>query len=106
VKRRRISTRPENPLHFPGWEKLRKEEAEDKPEIVLTVSDESGQVIRRITGPGSKGSTGSPGTYVTRRSSRSSSRRRSERNGREPPRGRSSCRGRSRFRWLKRLRAS
>jgi photosystem II stability/assembly factor-like uncharacterized protein len=43
------------PITFPGWEKLRKEETEDKPEIVLTVSDESGQVVRRITGPGSKG---------------------------------------------------
>jgi len=43
------------PLHFPGWDKLRKEETEDKPELVLTISDESGQVVRRITGPGSKG---------------------------------------------------
>jgi photosystem II stability/assembly factor-like uncharacterized protein len=43
------------PIPFPGWEKLRKEEAEDKPEVVLTISDESGQVVRRITGPGSKG---------------------------------------------------
>jgi photosystem II stability/assembly factor-like uncharacterized protein len=43
------------PIPFPGWEKLRKEETEDKPEVVLTISDESGQVVRRITGPGSKG---------------------------------------------------
>jgi len=43
------------PVRFPGWDKLRKEEAEDKPEIVLTISDESGQVVRRITGPVSKG---------------------------------------------------
>jgi len=43
------------PVPFPGWDKLRKEEAEDKPEIVLTISDESGQVVNRITGPVSKG---------------------------------------------------
>ena len=43
------------PVPFPGWDKLRKEEAEDKPEIVLTVKDESGQVVRRITGPVSQG---------------------------------------------------
>jgi photosystem II stability/assembly factor-like uncharacterized protein len=43
------------PVSFPGWEKLRKEEKEDKPEIVLTIADESGQVVRRITGPVSKG---------------------------------------------------
>ena len=40
---------------FPGWEKLRKEEMEDKPEIVLTIADESGQIVRRISGPVSKG---------------------------------------------------
>ncbi|HCS48785.1 MAG TPA: hypothetical protein DIW61_11240 [Candidatus Aminicenantes bacterium] len=43
------------PVTFPGWDKLRKEEAEDKPEIVLTVKDESGQVVRRFTGPVSQG---------------------------------------------------
>jgi len=43
------------PVSFPGWDKLRTEETEDKPEIVLTVADETGQVVRRITGPGSKG---------------------------------------------------
>ena len=43
------------PVTFPGWDKLRKEEAEDKLEIVLTIKDESGQVVRRITGPVSQG---------------------------------------------------
>jgi photosystem II stability/assembly factor-like uncharacterized protein len=43
------------PVPFPGWDKLRKEEADDKPEIVLTVKDESGQVVRRISGPVSQG---------------------------------------------------
>jgi photosystem II stability/assembly factor-like uncharacterized protein len=43
------------PIPFPGWDKLRKEEAEEKAEIVLTVTDEAGQVVRRISGPASKG---------------------------------------------------
>ena len=43
------------PVTFPGWDALRKEEQELKPEIVLTVSDEAGQVVRRITGPAGKG---------------------------------------------------
>jgi hypothetical protein len=43
------------PVTFAGWEALRKEELEQKPEIVLTVTDEAGQVVRRITGPAGKG---------------------------------------------------
>ena len=43
------------PVTFPGWDALRKEEQELKPEIVLTVTDEAGQVVRRITGPAGKG---------------------------------------------------
>ncbi|MGB7297040.1 MAG: hypothetical protein WBC70_15755 [Candidatus Aminicenantales bacterium] len=43
------------PVPFPGWEELRKEEMEDKPEIILTIADETGQVVRRITGPVSQG---------------------------------------------------
>jgi photosystem II stability/assembly factor-like uncharacterized protein len=43
------------PVPFPGWDKLRKEEQEEKPVIVLTVTDEAGQVVRRITGPGGQG---------------------------------------------------
>ena len=43
------------PVTFPGWDVLRKEEQELKPEIVLTVTDEAGQVVRRITGPAGKG---------------------------------------------------
>jgi photosystem II stability/assembly factor-like uncharacterized protein len=43
------------PVTFAGWDALRKEEQEQKPEIVLTVSDEAGQVVRRITGPTGKG---------------------------------------------------
>jgi hypothetical protein len=43
------------PVTFAGWDALRKEELEHKPEIVLTVTDQAGQVVRRITGPAGKG---------------------------------------------------
>jgi photosystem II stability/assembly factor-like uncharacterized protein len=43
------------PVPFPGWEALRKEEAEDKPAIILTITDEAGGVVRRIPGPMGKG---------------------------------------------------
>ena len=42
-------------IAFPGWEQLRKEELEDDPTMVLTVRDTDGKVVRRITGPVSKG---------------------------------------------------
>jgi len=43
------------PVLFPGWDKLRKEESEDKPEIILTITDEAGQVVRRVFGPVKQG---------------------------------------------------
>ncbi len=39
------------PVTFPGWDTLRREESEEKPAIILTVSDKEGQVVRRLTGP-------------------------------------------------------
>jgi photosystem II stability/assembly factor-like uncharacterized protein len=36
---------------YPSWEALRAEEREQEPAIILTVSDEEGQVVRRLTGP-------------------------------------------------------
>jgi hypothetical protein len=36
---------------YPGWEVLRQEEIEDSPAIVLTISDEDGNLVRRIEGP-------------------------------------------------------
>jgi photosystem II stability/assembly factor-like uncharacterized protein len=36
---------------YPSWEELRAEEREQEPAIVLTVTDEEGQVVRRLTGP-------------------------------------------------------
>ncbi len=43
------------PIAFPGWEALEQEEQEEKPAIMLTVKDASGQVVRRLTGPLGKG---------------------------------------------------
>jgi photosystem II stability/assembly factor-like uncharacterized protein len=36
---------------YPGWEALRREEIEEAPAIVLTVTDLDGRIIRRIEGP-------------------------------------------------------
>jgi photosystem II stability/assembly factor-like uncharacterized protein len=36
---------------YPGWPAIRKEEIEETPAVVLTVTDEAGQVIRHIEGP-------------------------------------------------------
>ncbi len=39
------------PVYYPAWEELRAEEAEEKPEVILTVRDAGGEVVRRLTGP-------------------------------------------------------
>jgi hypothetical protein len=36
---------------YPSWEELRAEDREQAPAIILTVTDEEGQVVRRLTGP-------------------------------------------------------
>lgn len=38
-------------LSIPTWEELQAEDREEAPAIVLTVTDEAGNVVRRITGP-------------------------------------------------------
>jgi photosystem II stability/assembly factor-like uncharacterized protein len=43
------------PVPFAGWDRLKAEEREDKPAVVLTITDETGQVVRRISGPAGKG---------------------------------------------------
>jgi len=40
---------------YPSWEQLRREDREEAPAIILTVQDESGKVVQRITGPSGKG---------------------------------------------------
>jgi len=43
------------PVSFAGWDALRAEDAEEKPAIVMTVTDQAGQVVRTLTGPVSGG---------------------------------------------------
>ncbi len=40
---------------YPSWDDLRAEDREEAPAIVLTVTDEDGQVVRRLSGPVSAG---------------------------------------------------
>ncbi|MHC4944312.1 MAG: WD40/YVTN/BNR-like repeat-containing protein [Planctomycetota bacterium] len=40
---------------YPTWEELRAEDREEKPAILFTIRDETGEVVRRITGPAGKG---------------------------------------------------
>lgn len=42
---------------YPTWEALRAEDREEAPAILLTVSDEDGNVVRRLTGPAAAGFT-------------------------------------------------
>jgi photosystem II stability/assembly factor-like uncharacterized protein len=43
------------PVYYPSWESLRREDTEDSPAIILTVTDEAGEVVRRLVGPASRG---------------------------------------------------
>ncbi len=38
-------------ISYPPWDALRAEDREEPPTIVLTVTDEAGSVVRRLTGP-------------------------------------------------------
>lgn len=40
---------------YPKWEELRAEEREEAPAIILTVKDEEGNVVRRLSGPTAAG---------------------------------------------------
>ncbi|MEM7456128.1 MAG: glycosyl hydrolase [Planctomycetota bacterium] len=44
-----------HPIEFPGWEILESESRATDPKIWLVVKDESGNVVRRIEGPRTKG---------------------------------------------------
>ncbi|MCU0286768.1 MAG: glycosyl hydrolase, partial [Acidobacteria bacterium] len=44
-----------NPIPFPGWHELYREEWEDKPAVILTIKDMDGQVVRRLNGPVTSG---------------------------------------------------
>ncbi|HZI93735.1 MAG TPA: glycosyl hydrolase [Patescibacteria group bacterium] len=38
-------------VFYPSWETLRAEDREEEPAILLTITDEEGNVVRRLTGP-------------------------------------------------------
>ncbi|MFO8234405.1 MAG: hypothetical protein R6U04_03220 [Bacteroidales bacterium] len=40
---------------YPGWDALHKERTEPEPRILLTIKDQEGEVVRRVSGPTSKG---------------------------------------------------
>lgn len=42
-------------LQYPSWEQLASEEREKAPRLVFTISDEDGQVVRRLTAPAKSG---------------------------------------------------
>ena len=42
-------------VFYPTWEQLRAEDRAEEPAIILTVTDVQGNVLRRLTGPASKG---------------------------------------------------
>ena len=42
-------------VFYPSWEQLRAEDRAEDPVILLTVTDEQGNVMKRITGPATKG---------------------------------------------------
>ncbi|MBT8053950.1 MAG: glycosyl hydrolase [Xanthomonadales bacterium] len=52
-EKERAKAGEDNP--YPSWEQLRREDREEAPSVTLTVTDRSGQVIRRIDGPAGKG---------------------------------------------------
>ena len=43
------------PVRYPNWDELQREDRADGPAVILTVSDEDGNVVRRITGGTSAG---------------------------------------------------
>jgi photosystem II stability/assembly factor-like uncharacterized protein len=52
-EKKRIEKRED--VFYPSWDSLRAEDREEEPSIVLTVTDDAGQVVRRLTGPAKKG---------------------------------------------------
>ncbi|MEX0299094.1 MAG: WD40/YVTN/BNR-like repeat-containing protein [Kordiimonas sp.] len=40
---------------YPAWDVLRAEEREEKPQLIFTVTDDDGTVVRRLTAPATKG---------------------------------------------------
>ncbi len=45
----------EKPVFYPSWDDLREEDREHDPELIATVRDAQGEVVRRFNAPGGKG---------------------------------------------------
>jgi len=43
------------PIEFPDWEDVELEDLEEKPVVILTIADDEGNTVRRLTGPASAG---------------------------------------------------
>jgi photosystem II stability/assembly factor-like uncharacterized protein len=43
------------PVYYPSWDDLKLEDREEGPMVILTISDEPGNVVRRLTGPATSG---------------------------------------------------
>ena len=43
------------PVYYPSWDELRAEDREQDPELLITVRDQAGNVVRRLKGDGSAG---------------------------------------------------
>jgi hypothetical protein len=54
-KQRLASYEDATEIRYPKWELLRDELREEEPAVILTVADEEGNVVRRITGPAKGG---------------------------------------------------
>ncbi|MBI5838432.1 MAG: glycosyl hydrolase [Candidatus Eisenbacteria bacterium] len=42
-------------VYYPAWDSLKAEDREEEPSITLTVTDEDGNVVRRMSGPSGRG---------------------------------------------------
>ena len=54
-KKEKESIKNKESVTFPGWEAVEAERREENPVIILTVTDEEGNIIRNIEGPAVKG---------------------------------------------------
>ena len=54
-KAEKKQVKAEEPVYYPSWDELRAEDREHDPEIVLTVTDGAGKVVRRVTAKTSAG---------------------------------------------------
>lgn len=54
-EREKKLTEEGKPIPYPSWEQLRAEAREPKPKVILSVRDSEGNLVRRISGPATKG---------------------------------------------------